>query len=199
MSRRRGKSAPTPPDHSRRGAGLNPVQKPIRIYYETLQAYSARGVRHEGALETAFQRLLADTATRVGWTLIPKQRVRLNGESIYPDGTLRDVFNLPRGYWEAKDTDDDLNVEIKKKVDKGWPAGASVLGSMSASPSSLFGREGSKRRAAVGGRLKGRLGAPDVGRRGVSVGQCPGGRRAGRARTAWRGRPRKAPSRLLNG
>ena len=38
-----------------------------------------------------------------------------------PDGTLRDAFLLPRGYWEAKDTDDDLEYEIKKKINLGYP------------------------------------------------------------------------------
>jgi hypothetical protein len=28
---------------------------------------------------------------------------------------------LHRGLWEAKDTDDDLEVEIKKKMAKGYP------------------------------------------------------------------------------
>jgi predicted helicase len=83
--------------------------------------YRNRGVRHEGALETAFLRLLADTGRRVGWTLIPKRRYRLNGSAVIPDGTLVDEFNLPMGYWEAKDTDDDLEAEIRKKVGKGYP------------------------------------------------------------------------------
>ena len=38
-----------------------------------------------------------------------------------PNGTLRDLFNLQRGYWEAKDTDDDLREEINKKRAKGYP------------------------------------------------------------------------------
>ena len=38
-----------------------------------------------------------------------------------PDGTLRDTFRLPRGYWEAKDTRDDLLIEIRKKIAIGYP------------------------------------------------------------------------------
>ncbi len=41
---------------------IKPTSKPIQTYYEALQSYGAQGVEHEGALETAFQRLLADTA-----------------------------------------------------------------------------------------------------------------------------------------
>lgn len=38
------------------------------------------------------------------------------GKQVRPDGTLRDEFNLHRGYWEAKDTSDNLDVEIRKKI-----------------------------------------------------------------------------------
>jgi predicted helicase len=86
-----------------------------------LTAYAAHGARHEGATETAFCRLLADTAGSAGWTLIPKQGLKVGGKTIFPDGTLRDGYNLPRGYWEAKDPDDDLEVEIRKKIDKKYP------------------------------------------------------------------------------
>jgi type I restriction-modification system DNA methylase subunit len=40
---------------------------------------------------------------------------------IRPDGTFRDEFYIERGYWEAKDTADDLETEIKKKTAKGYP------------------------------------------------------------------------------
>ena len=37
-----------------------------------------------------------------------------------PDGTVRDSNSLPRGYWEAKDTNDDLDTEIKRKIAHGY-------------------------------------------------------------------------------
>ena len=37
------------------------------------------------------------------------------------DGALLDIFKLPHGYWEAKDTKDDLEKEIQKKFDAGYP------------------------------------------------------------------------------
>ena len=100
---------------------LKPTSKVIQTYYEALRTYSAQSVEHEGALETAFQRLLADTARPKNWTLIPKLKLKVRGKTIFPDGTLRDDFNLPRGYWEAKDTHDDLDIEINKKIEKGYP------------------------------------------------------------------------------
>ena len=100
---------------------IKPVHAAIKTYHAALKTYADHGAAHEGATETAFSRLLADTAKVVGWTLIPKQPMKVGGKTIYPDGTLRDPYNLPRGYWEAKDTSDDLEVEIKKKVAKKYP------------------------------------------------------------------------------
>jgi predicted helicase len=100
---------------------IKPTSKPIQTYYAALESYGAQGVEHEGALETAFQRLLADTARLKNWTLIPKLKMKVGGKTIFPDGTVRDDFYLPRGYWEAKDTHDDLDQEIVKKIGKGYP------------------------------------------------------------------------------
>jgi len=49
------------------------------------------------------------------------------GKNIFPDGTLRDAFNLRHGYWEAKDTHDDLDVEISNKIEKGYPLGNTIF------------------------------------------------------------------------
>ena len=40
---------------------------------------------------------------------------------VRPDGTLRDSWQLPHGYWEAKDGRDDLEVEIRNKRERGYP------------------------------------------------------------------------------
>ncbi len=93
-------------------------KKAIDQYYKELATYSAQSVTHELALKTAFQNLLAAFAPSVNWTLIPEQTLA-NGKR--PDGTLRDTFSLPRGYWEAKDTKDDLSVEMRKKIATGYP------------------------------------------------------------------------------
>src|SRR5713226_6743404 len=97
---------------------LKHTHKVIQQYYAALQVYRDQHVHHEGATETAFSRLLADTAKPNGWTLIPKLPLKVGGKSVVPDGTLRDDFELKRGFWEAKDTDDDLDKEIRKKIDK---------------------------------------------------------------------------------
>ena len=40
---------------------------------------------------------------------------------VYPDGTVKDSLRMARGYWEAKDTHDDLDAEIQRKFDRGYP------------------------------------------------------------------------------
>ncbi len=40
---------------------------------------------------------------------------------VTPDGTLKNILRLDYGFWESKDSDDDLDDEIKKKFDKGYP------------------------------------------------------------------------------
>ncbi|MBO3759524.1 type ISP restriction/modification enzyme [Ciceribacter sp. L1K22] len=41
--------------------------------------------------------------------------------TVYPDGTVLHDIRVPLGYWEAKDTKDDLDEEIRKKFAKGYP------------------------------------------------------------------------------
>ena len=98
----------------------------IKTYHAALATYAAFHADHEGATETAFSRLLADTSSRIGWTLIPKQSMKVEGKKIIPDGTLRDLF-LVRGYWEAKDTHDQLEAEIKKKIAKKYPLANTIF------------------------------------------------------------------------
>ena len=40
---------------------------------------------------------------------------------VYPDGTVKDSLRMARGYWEAKDTHDDLDAEIQRKFNLGYP------------------------------------------------------------------------------
>ncbi|HEX6816878.1 MAG TPA: type ISP restriction/modification enzyme, partial [Ktedonobacterales bacterium] len=91
----------------------------VERYYDELADIHAHGAAHEQATRAPFANMLAALARpQAEWTLILEQRLA-NGR--IPDGTLRDAFNLPRGYWEAKDTGDDLDTEIKKKIAAGYP------------------------------------------------------------------------------
>jgi len=79
---------------------VKPTHKAIQQYYAALQSYREHNVTHEGALETAFQRLLEETARAHTWKLIPKQRLKVGKQTLFPDGTLRDPFNMRSGFWE---------------------------------------------------------------------------------------------------
>lgn len=96
------------------GAALT---RAIERYERDLADYADRHVSHEGAVRTAFQNLLADCSPD-DWKLIHEERLP---SGVIPDGTLHDDYNLRRGYWEAKDTHDDLDTEIRAKIAKGYP------------------------------------------------------------------------------
>jgi predicted helicase len=91
----------------------------IAQYYGTLAEYQDQRVHHEGAVSTAFENLLTVLSKQRGWVFIPLLAVI--GKRIVPDGTIRDGNGLPRAYWEAKDTNDNLDVEIAKKINKSYP------------------------------------------------------------------------------
>jgi predicted helicase len=99
-------------------------KRAIDQYYRELAGYQTHNVKHETAVRSGFQNLLATFAQAVNWILVPEQPLA-NGKR--PDGTLRDSFNLPRGYWEAKDSGDDLDTEIRKKISIGYPTSNTIF------------------------------------------------------------------------
>jgi len=96
---------------------IAPTHKAFDAYETTLADYRERKVANEGAVRFAFQTLLT-TLAPARWNVLGEQTLA-NG--IRPDGVLKDGYNLTRGYWEAKDTGDDLDEEIRKKTAKGYP------------------------------------------------------------------------------
>ena len=110
---------------------IKPNHKAIKAYYEALKTYARQDVGHESAVRSAFQNLLDETGRRMGWTLIPElsetAEGQKEGKNVRPDGTLRDDYYITRGYWEAKDTDDNLETEIKRKIAKGYPLGNTIF------------------------------------------------------------------------
>jgi predicted helicase len=100
---------------------LTPGHRSIRKYYENAAALRDQGVLNEMSVRSPFESLLQETARLKSWTFIAELSGKSGGAVIRPDGTLRDRNSLPRGYWEAKDTLDDLDTEIKKKIARGYP------------------------------------------------------------------------------
>ncbi|MFN0010405.1 MAG: type ISP restriction/modification enzyme [Phycisphaerales bacterium] len=110
---------------------ITPASKPVKAYYTALRGFAEQNVEHEQAVRSAFQTLLAELARAQKWTAIPElgKKVRVSGKRtrIIPDGTIKDRYQLPRGYWEAKDSADDLDAEIADKIRKGYPLDNSIF------------------------------------------------------------------------
>ncbi len=80
------------------------------------------GSRNEGAISSAFQNLLNSYCKSKGLLLIPQLEIKTKyGKTVKPDGTVKDSLRLDWGYWESKDSKDDLETEIIKKFEKGYP------------------------------------------------------------------------------
>ena len=98
------------------------TQQAIAAYFSELSKLTELGFAHEGAVAPAFANILRAGAQPFGWTLTEQYTRKLaDGRSIRIDGALLDDFNLAHGYWEAKDSDDDLDLEIRKKLATGYP------------------------------------------------------------------------------
>lgn len=101
---------------------LKPANAPVRAYYATLQKFAKGRFDNEGNIRGAFEDLLKKCARQYDWTLVPEYQVIRKGQSpIRIDAALLDAFNLPRGYWEAKDEKDSLMEEMEKKFRAGYP------------------------------------------------------------------------------
>ena len=94
-----------------------------QYYTEVDKIYQFGGNRKETAIRGSFYNLLNNSyAQPKDLFLIQELDFRLpNGKIVYPDGTLKDSLRLDWGYWESKDTNDDLNREIEKKFAAGYP------------------------------------------------------------------------------
>jgi len=105
------------------------ITKLFDEYYRSLDGYSGRNLLSlESTTENAMKTLLDGWCHSLGgWQLVKLDYITPGGERVIPDGTVRDALNLTRGYWEAKDTADDLETEIKKKRQKGYPFDKNLL------------------------------------------------------------------------
>lgn len=101
---------------------LKPNHKAVQAYYDSLAKFAKLGVKHEGAVRTAFDALLDHCAGSFDWKLVPGFAIpRKGAKPLFVDGALVDGMHLVRGHFEAKDTDDDLEKEIKAKFKAGYP------------------------------------------------------------------------------
>ena len=94
-----------------REPGKNGVERGIAAFY------GAKLLKRQGGRRIA----LACFWLKSHWTGAGR------GASIRVDGALLDTFHLAHGYWEAKGEKDDLDREIKAKLDKGYPRDNIIL------------------------------------------------------------------------
>lgn len=100
---------------------LKPAHKAVQAYYEELHTLGHLNFYAEGAVSPAFAALLRHCAKQCGLTLVEQYTLKKSGAALRLDGALVDGYTLPHGYWEAKDTADDLDKEIAKKFAAGYP------------------------------------------------------------------------------
>ncbi len=98
-----------------------PAYPHIESYYAALrELIDYGGSDSELNIRPAFQNCLAaycgDHKERLA--LVPEVPVP---SGVVPDGTVKDTLRMARGYWEAKDSHDDLDEEITRKFDRGYP------------------------------------------------------------------------------
>ena len=96
--------------------------------YPHIEEYRARlqelieygGSDNEENIRPAFQNCLDSYCRdhREKLVLVPELKTSLSNK---PDGTVKDSLRMARGHWEAKDSHDDLDAEIRVKFNRGYP------------------------------------------------------------------------------
>jgi len=80
------------------------------------------GTKNETAIRNAFYNLLNEYARQHGLVMVAEISIKTpGGNTVTPDGTLKDRLRQDWGYWESKDEADNLDEEIEKKFAKGYP------------------------------------------------------------------------------
>ena len=95
----------------------------ISQYYNKVdQIIQYGGSRKETSIRVEFQNLLNKYCRSKDFLLIPELEYKTKkGKTVIPDGTIKDALRLDYGYWESKDQYDNLDLEIEKKLAKGYP------------------------------------------------------------------------------
>ncbi len=95
----------------------------ISEYYNRVDKLIQFGAtRKETSIRNEFYNLLTHYAEKKNLVLVAELPIRgTKGRDVTPDGTLKNILRLDYGYWESKDEALDLDEEIDKKVNKGYP------------------------------------------------------------------------------
>ncbi len=93
----------------------------IERYYEDLRKLiEFGGSDNEQSIRPAFAYCLDSYCRehRERMMLVPELAL---ASGVRPDGSVKDALRMARGYWETKDTHDDLDTEIQRKFNRGYP------------------------------------------------------------------------------
>src|SRR5512134_3135521 len=95
----------------------------IQQYYARVgQIIRYGGSRNELALRKPFQDLLEQYARSKNLVLVAEVETESRrGTRIRPDGVLKDALRQDWGFWESKDEKDEIDSEIRAKLNKGYP------------------------------------------------------------------------------
>jgi predicted helicase len=107
----------------RSGGGERVSRQLISEYRSELdRIHAASGSKRESVVREAFKDLLKRWGkSRDLIFLAEHEYITATGDRRYIDGALVHSIRVPFGYWEAKDTNDDLDEEIRKKTSIGYP------------------------------------------------------------------------------
>jgi len=95
----------------------------IQEYFNELDRIrKVSGSITENVIRGAFRDLLKAWSRQKGLQFLDEYEFESNQRTrIRPDGTIKHDLRLDFGYWEAKDTADDIDDEIQKKLRRGYP------------------------------------------------------------------------------
>jgi hypothetical protein len=93
-----------------------------RYYADLAERKQYGGQSNEGNLRKSFANLLDSYCRPRNYRLVEEIATRTaRGNIIKFDGVVKNALRFDLGYWEAKDTKDDLDREIAAKFEKGYP------------------------------------------------------------------------------
>jgi predicted helicase len=95
----------------------------INQYYQELdERVRFGGTKNEQSLRFAFANLLNHYCKTRGFVLVDELYFSTKfNTKVRLDGIVKDALRLDWGYWEAKDEQDNLDIEIETKIAKGYP------------------------------------------------------------------------------
>ncbi len=97
------------------------LKRELDKFYKKLHSIQKSGAtRNESVISDAFKSLLEAYCDTKDLIILREQPYK--NTKIRPDGTVRGALpNIDYGYWESKDIFDDIDKEIDKKIETGYP------------------------------------------------------------------------------